>query len=132
MSLIDSLNVTRVHQTYTEQDDSDKLVWELSEVDLNHIFPATALILKRQGLSLVETQVPNNVYSSTPLVIPRSIHDSCSEDVGNYLLLRFLQKEKLFGLNRVELTKDKLLQGPADLNSPARRSKEIILSISVS
>ena len=40
MSLIDSLNVTRVHQTesHTEQDDSNKLGWELSEVDLKHIF----------------------------------------------------------------------------------------------
>ena len=129
MSLIDSLNVTRVHQTesHTEQDDSDKLGWELSEVDLNHIFPATALILKRQGLSLVETQVPYNVYSSTPLVLPRSILDSCSEDVGKYLLLRFLQKEKLFGLDQVDLPKDKLLQGPADLVSRARRSKGVTL-----
>ena len=40
MSLIDSFNVTRVHLTesHTEQDESNKLGWELSEVDLKQIF----------------------------------------------------------------------------------------------
>ena len=56
MSLIDSLNVTKAHQpdSNDEHDDDDKLGWELTEVDLNHIFPATSLILKQQALSLEE------------------------------------------------------------------------------
>ena len=129
MSLIDSLNVTKAHQpdSNDEQDDDDKLGWELTEVDLNHIFPATSLILKQQALSLEENLVPYNVYSSTPLVLPSSILDSSSEDVGQYLLLRYLQKENLFGLDQSDITKDEHLQGPADLVARARRSKGVTI-----
>ena len=119
MSLIDFLNETKPHQTDTliEQEDNDKLGWELTEVDLNHIFPAATLILKRQGLSLDNNQVPFNVYSCTPLVLPSSILDSCSDDVGQYLLLRYLLKERLFGLEQSNICKDEFLQGPAELVS---------------
>ena len=129
MSLIDSLNVTKHHQPgpHDEQDDDDKLGWELTEVDLNHIFPAAALILKRQAMSLVENVVPYNVYSSTPLVLPSSILDSCSEDVGKYLLFKYLQKENLFGLDLSDVFKEECLQGPSDLVARARRSKGVTI-----
>ena len=112
MSLIDSLNVTKAHQpdSNDEHDDDDKLGWELTEVDLNHIFPATSLILKQQALSLEK-----NLEEYASVVLPSSILDSSSDDIGQYLILRYLQKENLFGLDQSDMTKDEHLQGPADL-----------------
>ena len=128
MSLIDSLNVTKSQpESDIQEEDNDKLGWELTEIDLNHIFPATALILKRQGISLEESNVPYNVYSSTPLVLPSSILDTCSEDVGKYLLLRYLRKEGLFGLKVSDLPKDEFLHGPTELVARAKRSKGVTM-----
>ena len=98
MSLIDSLNETKKQKQISldEQADDDQLGRELTETDLNHIFPTTVLILKRQAISLEENLVRYNVYSSTLLVLPTSIVDSHSDEAGKYSLMRYLQKEILW------------------------------------
>ena len=70
--------------------------------------------------------MPYNIYSSTPLVLPSSILDSRSEDVGQYFS-RYLQKKNLFGLDQSDMTKDEHLQGPADLVARARGSKGVTI-----
>ena len=93
--------------------DDDKLGWELTEKDLAHVYRTTALILRRQALSEEENQVPCNVYSKAPLMLSSSILDSCSRDVGKYLLMRYLQKEKMFCLDNADWSKDILMQVPS-------------------
>ncbi|XP_060576230.1 uncharacterized protein LOC132733585 [Ruditapes philippinarum] len=93
MSLIDSLNETRQNtdSKLQQSQDNDKLGMDVSEVDLNHIYPVTSLILRRSALSLEESPTPCNIYTKVPLLLPPTILDSASNDVGRYLLERYLR-----------------------------------------
>ena len=125
MSLIDSLNEatsSRNESAFSESENEDNLGWSVTDVDLSHIYPTALLILKRCGLSLQENPVPFNVYSSTPTALPPSILDSNSSGVGEFLIKRYLVKEKLFQYKETDLRKEKI-DGPTELVNRAKRSK---------
>ena len=125
MSLIDSLNEatnSRNESAFSETDDEDNLGWTVTDVDLSHIYPTASLILKRCALSLQENPVPFNVYSSTPTALPPSILDCNSSGVGEFLIKRYLVKEKLFQYNEADLRKVQI-NGPTELVNRAKRSK---------
>ena len=125
MSLIDSLNVagkSRSESAFSESKDEDNLGWSVTDVDLSHIFPTALLILKRCGLSLKENPVPFNVYSSTPIALPLSVSDGNSTGVGEFLIKKYLVKEKLFQYKETYLRKEQI-EGSVELVNRAKRSK---------
>ena len=126
MSLIDSLNEA-CHRSEAGHQDKDNLGWELTQVDENHIFPTTGLILRRNGLSLEENDIPFNVYSKSPVALPKSILDEFSQESGKYLLLRYLCQQQLFGFSGKDLQSLSIANGPTELISRAKRSKGITI-----
>ena len=75
------------------------------------------------GLSTEESDTTLNVYSKSPEVLPKSILDLESNDTGEYLLMRYLVKEKMYNFSQSDLPAAKNMEGPAELASRARRSK---------
>ena len=125
MSLVDSLNEaakSRNESAFSEPDDEDNLGWSVTDVDLSHIYPTVLLILKRCGMSLKENPVPFNVYASTPIALPPSVLDGNSTGVGEFLIKRYLVKEKLFQYKESDLRKEHI-DGPVELVNRAKRSK---------
>ena len=128
MSLIDSLNQS-VHKKDLEKPmvDDDKLGWEINEVDESHIYPTAGLILRRKGISLEENSIPINVYTHKPVVLPTSILDECSLDVGKYLLMRYMARERLFNITEKDIPSNTDMNAPQELISRAKRSKGVTL-----
>ena len=128
MSLVDILNDYRQKNSDDKKDQGqhtvcDNMAMKLTEVDETYIFPTAALIIRQGGLSTDENDIPLNVYSKSPVMLPKSILDSESNDTGEYLLMRYLIKEKMYNLSQSDLPAAKNMEGPAELVSRARRSK---------
>ena len=128
MSLMDTLNDARLRNiddssTENKPIDDDNLGWKITKVDESYIFPTAAMILRQGGLSTESNDTPYNVYSKTPLILPRSILDSQSYDTGKFLLMRFLVKERMFDLTQNDMPVTDGITGPTDLVSRAKRSK---------
>ena len=126
MSLIDSLNEaarSRSETRSTTIDESESVAWSLTDVDLGHIYPTTALILRKNALSLEENHLPFNVYSNKPTVLPASILDSNSRSVAEFLIKKFCVKEHLFDYKETDLNKERDITGPTDLVQRAKRTK---------
>ena len=129
MSLIDSLNQS-AHTGKESQKpvlDDDKLGWEINDVDESHVFPTAGLILRRKGISLEECNTPINVYTQKPIILPTSILDECSLDVGKFLLMRYMAKERLFNITEKDIPSNSSINAPQELVSRAKRSKGITL-----
>ena len=129
MSLMDTLNEARDHRSGDKKkpQDTDSLGWGFTEVDQEHIFPTVALLLRQGGLSLDESTKPYNVYSTPPTVLPALILDSNSDSAGEYLLYRYLVKEKMFGTTQADLPSPDKSTGSADLLARAKRSKGVTI-----
>ena len=128
MSLIDSLNQTVQKKEASKSIlDDDKLGWKINEVDESHIYPTAGLILRRKGISLEESNVPINVYTQKPVMLPTSILDECSLDVGKFLVMRFMAKERLFDITEKDIPSDSSINAPQELISRAKRSRGITL-----
>ena len=106
-------------------DVSDKLEFELTEVDMNHILPTTALILRRGGLSMDSSQQPVNVYTKVPFVLPAAILDELSMDVGKYLLFRYASK--VLPRTDADVPSVDEITGHTELVSRAKRSKGVTI-----
>ncbi|XP_045182551.2 uncharacterized protein LOC123541205 [Mercenaria mercenaria] len=126
MSLIDSLS-TEKDEKETSVKDADTMGFELTDVDIAHIVPTATLILRRNALRTSDDCVPMNVYAKTATVLPSTILDKCSQDVGKYLLYRFVYQQHLFGLTESDVPKTDTVKGNADLISRAKRSKGITI-----
>ena len=128
MSLIDSFNET--HQlrgkSNTESTTYSNIEWKITEVDIHHIVPTAMLILRRNGLSLEETDFPENVYALVPLVLSPCILDFATEDVGKYLIKRFLANN-LIGMTSDDLPDIKDYNGPSSLRNRAARSTGVTI-----
>ncbi|KAL4217289.1 hypothetical protein ACF0H5_023740 [Mactra antiquata] len=129
MSLIDSLNETQKSKDSKEiTTDDDCLGMKLSQIDTNHIYPTTALILRRGALSLNESLSPSNVYTKVPLLLPTSILDVNSLDVGSFLLRRFLINEKLYNIKSCSVDESNTcIKGSQELIGRAKRSKGVTI-----
>ena len=132
MSLLDTLNDARlsnVDDSLADNNpiDDDNLGWRITKVDESYIFPTAAMILRQGGLSTENSDTPYNVYSKTPIILPQSILDSQSYDTGRFLLMRFLVKERMFGLTQSDIPVTDDMKGPKDLVSRAKRSKGITI-----
>ena len=127
MSLIDSLNEIRSERHESKASSyqaTDNLGWQLTEVDETHIFPTAALILRQNGISLQENDIPMNVYTKTTIALPITILDNYSYETGKYLMLRNVAKEKMFQLLGEQDIRNRLnFTGPSELVSRAKRSK---------
>ena len=129
MSLMDSLNEARDHRSGNKQkeQDTDSLGWGFTEVDQEHIFPTVALILRQGGLSLEECNTVYNVYSTPHILLPASILDINSNSIGEYLLYRYLVREKMFGTSSADFPSFEKLSGSAELLGRAKRSKGVTI-----
>ena len=133
LSLIDSLNAIHEARTRTRTDsesceeDLDELGWPLSNVDKQHIYRTTSLILRCGGLSLEEITEPKNVYAKKGNVLPVYILDKYSVDVGKFLLRRFVVREKMFGLCTADEPKIEDFDGHVDVKNRAKKSKSITM-----
>ena len=126
MSLIDSLNEASRRRTdinMTHIDETENVTWSVSDVDMGHIHPTAALILRRKALSIEENHIPCNVYSKEPTALPASILDSNSRSVAEYLIKKFCVKENLFGCKESGIHQDHEITGPSDLGQRAKRTK---------
>ena len=136
MSLVDTLNDARLRNLDDSSCehkpiDDDNLGWKITKVDESYIFPTAAMILRQGGLSTESNDIPYNVYSKTPIILPLSILDSQSYDTGKFLLMRFLVKERMFGLNQNDMPVTDNIAGPTELLSRAKRSKGVTLKRTV-
>ena len=128
MALVDILNDSRQRnfEDKKEQDQRtscDNMGMKLTEADESYIFPTAALIVRPGGLSTEENDTPFNLYAKSPVILPKSILDRESNDTGEYLLMRYLVKEKMYNLTQSDLPAAENLQGPTELVSRAKRSK---------
>ena len=85
MSLVGTLNDARQRNVddsscENKTKDDDNLGWKITKIDESYIFPTAAMILRQGGLSTESNDIPYNVYSKTPLILPVSILDSQSYD----------------------------------------------------
>ena len=96
-------------------------------MDQEHIFPTVALILRQGGLSLDERTTPSNVYSTPPMLLPTSILDVNSDSAGEYLLYRYLVKQKMFNTTPADLPSQDTLTGSSELLARAKRSKGVTI-----
>ena len=129
MSLMDTLNEAKDYRSGDKKkiQDTDSLGWGFTEVDEEHILPTVALLLRQGGLSLEESTTPYNVYSTPPVLLPASILDINSNSAGEYLLYRYLVKEKMFGVTQADIPAPHKTTGSADLLARAKRSKGVTI-----
>ena len=111
----------------TTVEKEDRLGWTLDENDINYILPTVLLILRRGGLDDEEVTTPVNVYRQKKTVLPISILDKNSANVGEYLILKYICKEGLFGCSGLDLPDASSLTGEKDLISRAVRSKGVTM-----
>ena len=95
---MNEIHVERHDRKASSEQVTDNLGWQLTEVDESHIFPTAALILKQNGLSLQQNDIPMNVYTKTTIALPVTILDAYSYETGKYLMMRNVAKEKMFQL----------------------------------
>ena len=132
MSLVDTLNDARLRNLddsscENKVKDDDNLGWKITKLDESYIFPTAAMILRQGGLSTESNDIPYNVYSKTPIILPVSILDSQSYDTGKFLLMRFLVTEKMFGLTQKDMPVKDDISGPNELVSRATKSRGITI-----
>ena len=133
LSLIDSLNAIHEARTRTHNDletceeDLDELGWPLLKVDKQHIYRTTSLILRCGGLSLQEIPEPRNVYAKKGNILPVYILDKYSVSVGEFLLRRYVVREKMFGLNTADEPLIEDFDGHVDVKNRAKKSKSVTM-----
>ena len=109
--------------TKKKHPDPDGLGWGITDIDQEHIFSTVALILRQGGLALDENTIPCNVYTKTPILLPSSILDDYSNSTGEYLLWRYIVREKMFNTVSDDMPCPEDISGPSDLIARAKRSK---------
>ena len=137
ISLIDTLN--EVHKltirnlsAYNESKQEEQLQEELrglkiSPTDINYILRMTSLILRREGLSTETIQMVFNVYESSPEVLPESILDDSTKDIGTYLIEKFVAQNCLFGYTKSDVPSKADIDGPKALVQRLKQSKGVAL-----
>ena len=96
-------------------------------VDEGHIYPTAGHILRRKRISLEENSISINVYTHKPVVLPTSILDECSIDVGKYLLVRYMARERLFNITEKDIPSNTDINAQHELISSAKRNKGVTL-----
>ena len=133
LSLIDSLNAIHDARTKTRidseecEEDIDELGWPLLNVDKQHIYRTTSLILRCGGLSHEEISEPRNVYAKKGNILPVYILDKYSVGVGKFLLRRYAVKEKMFGLSTGDEPKIDDFDDHVDIMNRAKKSESITM-----
>ena len=133
ISLIDSLN--EVHEltirnpsAYNESKQEEQLQEELrglkiSPTDIKYILRMTSLILRREGISTETIQMVFNVYESSPEVLPESILDDSTKDIGTYLIEKFVAQNCLIGYTKSDVPSKADSDGPKALVQRLKQSK---------
>lgn len=115
----------RHHKPATKE--PDLLGWATTEVDINYISPTVSLVLRRDGLSTENDPTPYNVYAKKKTCLPTSILDRQSKDVGEFLIKKYVCKERLFGCSVEDLPDISTYSGDKDLLSKAQKAKGITI-----
>ena len=134
MSLVDSFH--EVHKHYktghsSSKDKPDKLGWEMSVTDWNHILPTVAVVLRRGGISLLPSETPQNVYARKVVSLDPVMLDSVSAPVGLYLLQRSACKLGLLGLTVDDIPEPATMTGPKHLVKKVASTKSTTIRRSV-
>ena len=87
----------------------------LSDKWARNIYHTTALIVRKNALSLEETHLPFNVYSNKPTVLAASIVDSNRRSVAEFAIKKFCVKEHLFDYKEADMYKERDITGSTDL-----------------
>jgi hypothetical protein len=137
MSFIDTLNeihelTIRNPSVYNESEQEEKLQEELlglkiSPTDIKYILRMTSLILRRGGISTETNQTVFNVYESSPEVLPESILDDSTKDIGTYLIEKFVAQNCLFGYTKSDVPSKVDIDGPKALVQRLKQSKGVTL-----
>jgi hypothetical protein len=137
MSFIDTLNeihelTIRNPSVYNESEQEEKLQEELlglkiSPTDIKYILRMTSLILRRGGISTETNQTVFNVYESSPEVLPESILDDSTKDIGTYLIEKFVAQNCLFGYTKSDVPSKADIDGPKALVQRLKQSKGVTL-----
>ena len=83
----------------------------------------TSLILRREGISTETIQMVFNVYESSPEVLPESILDDSTKDIGTYLIEKSVDQNCLFGYTKSDVPSKADIDGPKALVQRLKQSK---------
>ena len=135
ISLIDTLNeihklTIRNPSVYNESKQEEILQEELlgltiSPTDIKYILRMTSLILRRGGISTETNQTVFNVYESSPEVLPESILDDSTKDIGTYLIEKFVAQNCFFGYTKSDVPSKADIDGPKTLVQRLKQSKGV-------
>ncbi|CAC5388681.1 unnamed protein product [Mytilus coruscus] len=112
MSLIDTLNEvhdltiknTSRHNISTQEKSQEELLGiAMSETDIKYILRMTSLILRRDGISTEKNLTVFNVYELSPEILPESVLDETTKEVGRYLIKKFVAENNLFGYTKSDI-----------------------------
>ena len=86
-----------------------------------------SFILRRGGLLSTEDSIPYNVYSKERHMLSPAILDSHSNNIGEYILWKFVANEGLLGCSTSDIPSLESFSGPSDLLRRAKASKGVTL-----
>ena len=88
----------------------------------------TRVITRRKAFSTDSDENPNNVYSKDGIILPQSILDIKTTDIGHYLIKRNATKAGYFNLNIDDLPDKHDINGPKALVNKAVKSKGVTIN----
>ena len=101
---------------------------QVSSTDKKHIFRTTKLILRQGGVAPHNDDAVWNVYQSSPEELSNSILDRETENIGTYLIKKFVAQTNLLGMTENDVPSKNDLQGPKVLVSRVKQAKGVTIS----
>ncbi|XP_067660602.1 uncharacterized protein [Haliotis asinina] len=112
---------------YANQNQDSQYVYQMecTSTDIKHVLPTAELILRRNGLSNEDDNVPHNVYQSDNSILPEALLDRHSYETGKFLIEKYCHSQNLFGLHRQpDINK---VDGPSELIQKLKQSKGVTI-----
>ncbi|WAR27998.1 LOW QUALITY PROTEIN: hypothetical protein MAR_013702, partial [Mya arenaria] len=127
MSLLDTMN-EKGHTTKTVQKTQAELLGvKSSDTDIRYVKRIVSLILRQGGISLTEDTNVYIVYDARKVVLPDSILDMKTEEIGAYLIKRHLASYGLFGCSKSDKPHIESVHGPKELLQKVKASKGVTI-----
>ncbi|VDI72179.1 Hypothetical predicted protein [Mytilus galloprovincialis] len=87
----------------------------------------TSLILRRDGISTEKNLTVFNVYELSPEILPESVLDETTKEVGRYLIKKFVAENNLFGYTKSDIPPKAEVKGPSVLIQRLKQSKGVTI-----
>ena len=132
MSMMDDLQAIRKVRSSVFKPTSEKpkvkqqgihYLGKISEKDLRFVSRCAQMILRKNVLSTVNDGIPQNMYQKNPQPLSLCILDSETEQIGNYLIKKYICNSKLGGTDSSDCPDIKDIQGPLELIQKVKMSK---------